>query len=169
MIGTLGISDGRMAPLIIVDTQNRPDIDALVEAHKHFRSGDSKSMIGFPSRWRHKTLCLAIDFIGPQGCGIYLEFDIVSQGVIVDQIVHTEMLYIQPGKPGDRLADHFDAPRILIELPFRDFLGIWSVGWRDALVRNFRKSGMSRREALGAAMNIISEWHEMGSQRVGGP
>src|SRR5713226_5528070 len=102
LLGTVAVSDGRMVPVLILDTTNRPDIDDLVRAHRIFESGDATSMLGFPSRWRHKTVCLGINFVRPQTCGIYLEFDIVSQGVIVDQVVQNELLYIQPGRPGDR-------------------------------------------------------------------
>lgn len=169
MIGTVALSDGRMVPLIILDTRNRPDIEDLVRAHEHFRTGDSNSMIGFPSRWRHRIVCLGINFTQPHSCGIYLEFDIVSQGVIVDQIVHSEMLYIQPGRPGDRLKHNIDAPKILVELPFRDFAGVWDLAWRDALTRDFRKNGLSRRETREAVHDIIAEWRGMSSKRIGSP
>lgn len=167
MIGTVAVSDGRMVPLIILDTADRPDIDDVVRAHQYFTSGDSTSTIGFPTRWRHKIVCLGINFVQPQRCGIYLEFDIVSQGVIVDQIIQNEMLYIQPGRPGDRLRDDIDAPKIMVEVPFRNFAGVWDVAWREALGRDFRKRGLSRREAREAARDIIKEWREMASKRVG--
>jgi len=167
LLGTVAVSDGRMVPVLILDTTDRPDIDDLVRAHKVFQSGDSRSMLGFPSRWRHKTVCLGINFVRPQTCGIYLEFDIVSQGAIVEQIVHNELLYIQPGRPGDRLKHNVDAPRILVEVPFREMAGVWDIAWREALTRNFRKRGVSRRDANQAARNIIAEWRDLFSRRVG--
>ncbi|MDP9194135.1 MAG: hypothetical protein M3P06_20755 [Acidobacteriota bacterium] len=169
MIGTVALSDGRMVPLVILDTTNRPDIDDVVRAHRHFRNGDSTSLIGFPTRWRHKIVCLGIKFIQPQNCGIYLEFDIVSQGVIVDQIIENELLYIQPGRPGDRLKHNIDAPKVLVEIPFRNFAGVWDVAWREALARDFRKKGVPRRETREAVRDIIAEWREMASKRVGSP
>jgi hypothetical protein len=105
--------------------------------------------------------------VQPQRCGIYLEFDIVSQGVLVDQILQNEMLYIQPGRPGDRLQHDMDALKVLVEIPFRNLAGVWDLAWREALMRDYRKKGLSRREARIAVRNVISEWRDMASMRVG--
>jgi len=168
VLGTDAVSDGRMVPLLILDTTNRPDIDDVVRAHEIFQSGDSTSMLGFPSRWRHKTVCLGINFMRPQTCGIYLEFDIISQGCIVEQIIQNELLYIQPGRPGDRLKHNPDAPKVLVEVPFRDLAGVWDTAWREALTRDFRKHGVARREANNSARAVITEWRDLFSQRVRG-
>lgn len=164
---TAAVSDGRMVPVLILDTTDRPDIDDVVRAHQIFQGGDSTSMMGFPRRWRHKTVCLGINFVRPQTCGIYLEFDIVSQGNIVEQIVQNELLYIQPGRPGDRLKHNPDAPKILVEVPFRELAGLWDTAWCEALARDFRKRGLSRREASHSARTVITEWRDLFSRRVG--
>jgi hypothetical protein len=168
-IGTVGISDGRLVAVVVVDTTSRPDIEDLVRMHEHLRMGDSTSVLGFPTRWKHKTVCLGINFTQPYSCGIYLEFDILSQGVVVDQIVRNEMLYIQPGRPGDGVIHDYEAPKILVELPFRNFAAVWDLAWRDALQRDFRKKGLSRRKAGETARDITAELREIYSKRVGAP
>src|SRR3989442_15728179 len=49
-------------------------------------------------------------------------FDIEKYGGLVDQIIHSEGVYIQPGRPGDRLSTTFDNPRVLAEVTSRAFL-----------------------------------------------
>src|SRR6478735_1040359 len=45
-MGTVGIAEGRIIPVLIVDTTLRPDIDDLVRAHEHLGPGDARSAFG---------------------------------------------------------------------------------------------------------------------------
>ena len=52
-VATVAIGDGRMIPLLILDTSKRPDIEDMVKAHLHMRSqGDVNT------RW---ALCANVD------------------------------------------------------------------------------------------------------------
>ena len=46
-IATVAVGDGRMIPLLILDTSKRPDIEDMVKAQHHMRSqGDLTAVVG---------------------------------------------------------------------------------------------------------------------------
>jgi len=59
----------------------------------------------------------------------------------VDQIIHSEGVYIQPGRPGDRLSTTFDNPRVLAEVPSREFQAEWDRMLRKAMRKRFQSTG----------------------------
>ena len=90
-----------------------------------------------------------------------VEFELEEQGILVDQILWAKGVYLQPGRPGDRLAATSDNPRILVEVPAN---GAFAKRFRSlrkkALFRRFRNKGMSRidsRERGKGAIEGIAE------------
>ena len=76
-----------------------------------------------------------------------IEFDVSRQGVLVDQIIRSQGVYIMPGRPGDRLRTKMEAPRILVEVPSKEFQSEWETMFRKVVLRRFRGEGMSRIDA----------------------
>lgn len=155
-----------MVPVLILDTTNRPDIDDMIAAHKHGGQGDVRSVWGTPSRWRKESLQLVLTVVNPSQCVVVLEFHLPRQWGVVDQIVQTELLYLQGGRPGDRLASTFDAGRVIMEIPCGDFRGEWEEVFREVLVKEFRNGGLRKWEARERAGQFMGEWRAMGSQRI---
>jgi len=88
----------------------------------------------------------------------------------VDQIIHSQGLYIQPGRPGDRLSTTFDNPRVLAEVPSREFKDEWDRMLRKAMRKRFqREHGMSRAEAKLATEKFITDRRDLSSKRIRGP
>ena len=99
-------------------------------------------------------------------CTVILEFDPARQGILVDQTVRSEALYIQPGRPGDRLANTMDSPRLLIEVPAKQFAREWDKIFQKAMVGELRNRGLKRVQAKRAGRKAIHEMRKIGSTRV---
>jgi hypothetical protein len=69
------------------------------------------------------TVSLLLDFTNPVEVSARLDFEIVRQGVLVEQILYTKSLYLQAGKAGDRISMTWAAPRIIIEVLDTGFCG----------------------------------------------
>ena len=164
---TRGVADGRLIPLLILDTSRRPDIDDMIRAHAHSGPGDVSSVWSRPSRFDANRLRLVLSVTKPSYCVILLEFDDLSrQGGTIDQIMQSQCLYLQAGRPGDRLSTTFDHPRIIVEVPSRHFRSEWDGLLRKSLVKEGRRQGLARGDARDAAERIIRSWRDLVSQRM---
>ena len=165
-VATQGTADGRIIPVLIIDTSLRPDIEDMIRAHKHIGTGDAKSAWSVPSKFNIDKISLVLTVIKPSRCIIMIEFNIVRQGGVVDQIIHAQGVYIQPGKEGDRLSTTIDHDRLLVEVPSKHFRKEWSKILHKALFKDFKRKGLTRNDAKNAAENFIKEWREFGSKRM---
>lgn len=166
-IATIGVAEGVMIPLVILDTSNRPDIEDMIAAHKHLGGqGDVKSIWAAPPGWAQDRIRLVLTMLRPSRCVFIMEFNLVKQGGLVDQIIRAELLYVQAGRPGDRIATNIDADRVIAEVPSADFRREWDELYRKALIKNFRQGGMKKRDAIAAVDHFLREWREIGSHRM---
>jgi hypothetical protein len=70
--------------------------------------GDVKAGWGRPNTFFDTGIVsLILTFEKPSRCLILLRFDIEKYEGLVDQIIHSQGVYIQPGRPGDRLSTTF--------------------------------------------------------------
>src|SRR5688572_26199743 len=98
-IATVAVGEGRLIPLIILDTANRPDIVAMVQAHAKGVTGDVRSSWSDSKLLSRSHVRLTLEFTGPSDCVVIIDFDVEKEGVLVEQILHSQGLYVQPGKP----------------------------------------------------------------------
>lgn len=165
-MATTGVADGRLVPVVILDTSQRPDIDDTVRAHAALGPGDVRSYWSRRSRWHTKVIRLILDFQQPAACIVVIEFDVAYKGALLDAIVRAQGLYLQSGRPGDRLRDTFDSPRLLVEVPSGYFRHAWEKIFEEGIIRRFRNEGMSKREAKKCALDAIARWRTITSQRM---
>jgi mRNA-degrading endonuclease RelE of RelBE toxin-antitoxin system len=161
-----GIADGRMIPLLIIETSKRLDIEDMIRAHKDFGPGDAETGWSPLSRFDKSKIRLIIYIKKPSQCVIVLEFDVARQGGVVDQIIQAQGVYIQAGRMGDRLKSTIDNERILIEVPSRKFQKMWDQILYKALKKDFRRKGLDRHEAIQATEDFLKEWRHFGSLRM---
>ena len=155
-------------PVLILDTTSRPDIDTMVLAHGELGSGDATSLWPSQRSWFGvQSLRLVLRVTKPSECVIIVEFDIERQGVLVSQILHAQGVYIQPGRPGDRLAGTLNSPRILVEVPLnREFRQRWEQLFAKAILRRFRREGLSRAAAKQATKTFTARWRDIFHRRM---
>ena len=168
-----------MIPVLILDTSTRPDVEKLITAQ--YRSeivGDVMSDWSFsheirrPRRLRRRSRglpwpLLVLRLTKPSRCILMMEFDIRRQGVLVDQILWSRGVYLQPGRSGDRVAQTVKSPKIVAEVPRNEvFQGVFDGVYRKALYRGFRKEGLPGAQAKRAVNAYLKEHRDAFQRRV---
>lgn len=164
-VAALGVAEGRLIPLLIIDSVERPDIEELVRVHEHLPPGDVKIQW---SQLKNDSdgIAMLIRFTRPAEVFLMLYFDIVRQGGLVDQILSSRALYLQPGRNGDRLSNTLGAKRLLIEVPETGFSKPWDEIFFKHLVKDFRQKGLSKHQAKEATKGFIEKLREFGRSRL---
>lgn len=147
-------ADGRMVPLVIIDTAGRPDIDELVRLHDHLSPGDVTYRWGQVDR-DGDQVALSLQFIRPIEVRATLLFSIEHEGIIVDAALSSRAIYLQPGRPGDRLKHDIYRPKILIETPDDDFRDRWEGVVMQRLAKVIRRR---KRMPRAEARQLAAEW-----------
>ena len=166
IIARKDLADGRMIPLLIIDTSHRPDVKDMIKAHELTGAGDVESIWFFPSRFDRRNVNILLIITKPSKCLILLEFNVLRHGGVVDQIIHSQGLYLQSGNLGDRLSTTIDHERLLIEIPSKHFKNEWDNVLRKTIFKDFKNKGLSRTEAKIATQRFIDEWRRFGSNRM---
>ncbi|MET9185240.1 hypothetical protein [Streptomyces tendae] len=159
------VGDGRLIPVLIIDTSARPDLDELVRVHQHIASGDCKSQWGVSLKDTNQVL-IHLEFLRPTPMVVTVGIDAASQGILVDSILASQAVYLLPGRPGDRFMEKQDAPRVLIEIPRGDFAAVWEKLLRSVLRKIFRDKGMTRPGARAATEEAITKMRELTNFRL---
>lgn len=165
VIASRGIGEGRLIPLVIIDTSSRLDIDDFVKAHTQLPPGDVETQWGRPPRKKDR-IWLVLSFLRPSKCLVVLEFEIVIQGILVEQTLTAQALYIQPGRPGDRLSTTIDNPRVIVEVPRSGFDVEWNRMLHRSITKDLRKRGLNRTKAAIASKEAILLMREFGHFRL---
>lgn len=160
-IATVGTGHGRLIPLVILDTTERPDLVEVVRVQTHLLEGDVVVQWGqLPKRLNH--IALLLRFIRPAARVAIIEFNIAKQGILVEHILMSHALYIQAGKAGDRLIHDLNLPKMLIEVPETGFRPQWDKLYRAAVIaRIVAEGGLRRKAAKAAAGSYIEKIREV--------
>jgi hypothetical protein len=156
-----GLGEGRLIPLVIVDTTGRSDIDELMRIHEHLDPGDATSQWIQLAGHSH-TISLVLHFVRPAALTLIVEFDLSQRAGLVDQIISVGAVYIQAGRPGDRFISTMESLRILVEIPDTGVREIWNNMFKKETIRKMRADGLNRADAKRAAQQFIDEWRKFG-------
>jgi hypothetical protein len=84
------------------------------------------------------------------------------QAILVESMLSSGGVYLQSGRPGDRLMHTMGEPRILVELPDTGFRPYWDeLLLKRMTVVMSRRLGVSRREGRTAAATVIGEMRKL--------
>lgn len=161
------IADGRLLPLLILDTSARPEVAEVIRVHEHLPGGDAQSQWGF-SRENDDEVMLHLRFAQPMDVELILLFDVQRQAILVDAMLTGGGVYLQAGVAGDRLISTMNAQRVLVELPDVGFGPHWErflLERTTALVS--QRLGVSRRKARPAAEALIAEMRKVTRFQMG--
>ena len=119
-IARVDVGDGRMIPLLILDTSKRPDIEDMINAHRHMGGqGDVDVSWGRPNRFFDTgTVALLLTFTKPSRCLILLQLDIGQYGGVVDT---TRASTFSRVDQVTSCAQHFTIPAFLRKCPLVNF------------------------------------------------
>jgi hypothetical protein len=165
---TLPEAMGRLTPILIIDTRNRPDIDEYVNIHRTSGAGDVESQWG--RRVDNSSIYqLVLDVIRPVELKIYLELKFPDKISIIDQVLHTQRLCIQPGRPGDTLGQTFTmVPRVIMDIPDTGMGKVWNAKLMKYFTKTFRGDGFNKRLAEQKAADFIQSRRELFDFRMSG-
>lgn len=164
-IATIGVADGRIVPLVIIDCSSRPDVELFIRAHQHTEPGDVETIWVKPSEKEGK-INLILCFLRPSRCNVRLEFDILIHGGLVDSIVNSQSLYLQCGREGDRFISTMEKDRIMVEVPSKSFREEWDAILYRRLEKDFRARGLSKQQAKSRAYEVMRKWRALAGTRM---
>ena len=169
LVATGLIGEGRHIPLLILDTSSRQDIETMVQAHPEFGQGDVTSIWTFNRRlFGLASPLLLLKITKPSECVVLIEFDMTqNHGLLIDQILWAQGVYLQPGRPGDRVTTTLDIQKILVEVPRnKHFESRFQPLYERTIIQHFRKKGMNRTDAKQAARTFLTKWRSMAHCRL---
>jgi hypothetical protein len=167
-VASAGAALGKLIPVLIIDTSNRPDITDLISAHALQPSGDVSAWWGNPlnsSSDPGSLIHLFLHFTRPIESLLIIQFRRKHSG-LVDQIVRTKLVYIQGGRDGGRLSSTYDEKRILVEVRAEEFDGTWEQILLKSIIADFRARGLNKNQSKKAASEFISSWRELNDIRM---
>jgi hypothetical protein len=145
-VASEAIGDGRLLPLVILDTTHFPDIVDLFRVHDATPPGDADSGWVLIDK-NFDRLGLGLQFRKPFETTFVIDFELTEHGSAVDLAMKGRAIYLQAGKPGDRLYRTMDSPRIVVELGAEAPKKEWEVIWQRAIKNRLRSEGVNRKEA----------------------
>jgi hypothetical protein len=165
-ITTRGVHGGRLLPLVLLDASERPEIAELIRVHRTLGPGDHTVQWG-QIEGHEGTVALFLNFIRPMELFMALEFEVVRQGILVEQTLIGQGIYLACADgEDDRWVRNPERPSIIVEVGDTGFRNEWDELFRKALVRDFRSKGLSRSDARRAARSAIDELRKFAGLRM---
>jgi len=163
-INSIDFAQGRTVPLVILDTTNHPEIVKAIEVHCDVSNGNVKTTWGKTKD--EKFISLIVELLDPFPAAFTIVFSAYPQAGIVDIIVSSQLLFIQTGKPGDRLKHDLFKPKLLIEVPSEQFASKWKELYLRIMTRRFRKLDYSKKVAEKLANDFYNEMRIVRDMRM---
>ncbi|MCW5758201.1 MAG: hypothetical protein KIS90_00340 [Phenylobacterium sp.] len=155
-IGTAEVGEGRMVPLVILDTTYRPDLEEFIRLHQFVSAGDVAVSWNKFGRGPD-VISLVLRFTKPADVIAIIDFDLrKDHAILVEQVLASRGLYIQAGRPGDRLKHDPNRPKVILEVPDLGFGPAWEKMLRGHAVRKYRNMGLDRTAARAAATEFMT-------------
>lgn len=166
VVSTRGVHGGRLLPLVLLDTSDRPDMAEFIRVHQYSGPGDVRVQWG--QVLDHAgTVALFLTFVRPVELFVVLEFDIVKQGILVEQALIGQGMYLAKGEhTDDRFVKALDRPKVIVELPDTGFQQEWDKLFHKHLAKHFRTKGLSRSDSRRAATSAIEELRQFATMRM---
>jgi hypothetical protein len=167
-MSTAGQHGGRLLPVILIDTSDRPDIAELIRVHESLGPGDVKVQWGKPEGKDHRgTVALFLTFIRPMEVFMILEFNVIGRGFLVEQILNGNGIYLAEAQGAeDRLHKNPSRARVLAEVPDTGFRDTWDNIFFKHLTQHFQRKGLNRSRARQSASSTIAELRTIGSFKM---
>lgn len=165
-LSTRGLHGGRLLPLVLLDTSDRPDVAELIRIHEYHGPGDVQTQWG-QIDGHEGTVALFLTFIRPTELFMILEFDIVKQGILVEQALIGEGICIAKAEANDdRWIKNPDRVQVVVEVGDTGFRETWDRLFTEHLRKHFRAEGLSRAESRRAATSLIEELRKFATMKM---
>lgn len=159
--------EGRMIPVLILNTVGHDDITELFRVHEHLPPGDVITQWLW-SLASSTALFLRMKYLKPMSCEFTIVFDTHRHVSAIDGILHSQAVYLQSGKEGDTLSSTMQLEagtaswvRILAEVPRMDFFDVWNKRILKILSKRFREHGLNRHQRDVAAHKQLNSMRQV--------
>jgi hypothetical protein len=152
--------DGAVVPMVQIDATDRHDILALFAAHGRGIVGEASCQWGRRDGAADRTVTLFLHFNAPARLLVFMDFDVVRQGFLVEEILRVSELYIQAIRTPSTTEVASDPPRIRVTVPDTGFRPVWNKLLHDEMTREMQTRGLSATEAKVSAAAIIESWRK---------
>jgi hypothetical protein len=160
------VLEGVTVPVLILDTSTRPEIAEAIRVQAHVSPGDVRIQWG-GLEGRPDDVILTLTFERPIEARAILRFSIEDEAILVEAALTARAIYLQDGRPGDRLMDDPDRPKMLVELPETGF----TEKWNEMFLRRMttvlsKKFGVPKRAAEPHARELIEQLRKLTTFRM---
>ena len=150
------LCDGKAIPLLILDTENFPEVAKSIELHQGVNEGAITFVWGMSTDKRY--ILLLVNSISPVEISYVIKFDLYTQCSVIDKILSSQLMYIQAGKKGDRLLNTPNQPKLLLEVPNTGFEKEWKKIYRKTQEKRFKKLGVKKKDLDRVIESFNNEW-----------
>lgn len=154
-LSVAGVANGRTIPVIILQPDEENKIDAVINAHSGISEGNCVSQWGCTND--RNTILLHLEFTEPIAVKIIIPFEIIRNGATIDQIIHTQCLYLMTGNPEMKLSQNLRKERILLEVPSREFTDEWRKLYKKKYCKHLRKTHHISAKAAEEVFNKLQD------------
>lgn len=163
-----GLAHGKIVPLVIVDDSACPQLSELIRVHEHvIEGGDLTTQWGTQKNVLGKIkVVLLLDFIRPVEMSCVFGFDLRKHGLVIDQIIRASKAHVMTGKPGDRYIANMNRPKIHLDVPETGFGPVWSEIYTRQTFDEFRRRGLSKKDASRATEEFFKQRDQMAAFSV---
>lgn len=160
-----GFADGRIIPVLVVDCAMHQQLYDLILMHSCTPPGD------VVANWGHrlfqtKDVYLTLEFSQPLKTKAVFRFEVKRQASLVDGIIKSRGVYLQPVQLARRVIDGMDKPKILIEVPSSATFPRWNDIHRKSALQSYRRQGAGRKEAGILADEHLQRVRELWGKRM---
>lgn len=164
-IATGPVGEGRLIPVVVVDCDEHRPLVELIQLQEHTPPGDVSSLWA-QKLFDKKHLFLRLEFQRPVITDVTLQFSLEKHLGLVNGIMKSRGLYLQPSEFAVRVSHGIDKPKILVEVP--STFPAWDALHFELVAKRFRRNGASRTDAKALAREHIQSLSEIWTQRMRG-
>jgi len=157
-ISTALWGEGRLIPVVIVDTSGNIDIQNLINVHQHTPPGDVVSTWAL-RRFDSDNIYLKLEFSRPVSTTTYIPFSLEKYASLVSGIIISRAMYLQPSDSGSCVSEGINKPKILIEISA--VLEGWEKLQKKSLIKKYRHLKHPKNEAIAMADEHIKRMTEL--------
>lgn len=158
-------ADGRLIPVLIVNSSKNNSLSNLIELHSDSSPGDVKSFWA-TNRFSDRFVFLTLIFERPAEFRMSIKFEVNKHSSLIDGVILSRAVYIQSEKSGDKLGHDIDAPKILVEIPARTTFDRWDDILIKSVKKRFKREGVSRKHLNRVTSEYISTTREVWGRRL---
>lgn len=148
--------DGKPIPAIVIDTSNNNKIENMLKLHMNVDEGEMKFSWGMTTD--KKNIILLVESISPIELTFSILFEIEKNYAVIDEILRSQMLIIQGGKPDDRFSCNLNSYKIVVEVPLTGFEDKWHDLRKKYQRKRLKKMGVKNKDINNVMNDIDKEW-----------